>query len=453
MRSDLLLFNGIDPRAGTPLRRPLPWEEVAPLAPRGEIDLRTRAPLPHVDLRDLSQAGWGVIFAADTPPAVRSALQPLLRHRREQIGPGRQCCYRECTLKPGESYLHFLTRHGAAVGAVDPERMPYYLLLVGTPRAIPYSFQYKLDIQHGVGRLDFVHPDDYASYVRGVLRAERKSAVRPRRAVFFGPRHPEDAATRLAVEKLLQPLADELEGEAPPGWTVERYLGAEATRDRLGRLLGGEATPSLLFVAGHGLGLPAGDPLQPRYQGALLCQDWPGQGPVREEQCFAAEDVGAAAELQGLIGFFFSCYSAGTTRQGSFSHLDPESEPAVTPEDSVAGLPRRLLGHPEASALAFIGHVDQAWDCSFHRQQEGAGGQIQVFAAALAQLMQEYPVGAAMELFGQCHAELAAHLAYQLEGLLGYGETAELQAERTAVWLAHHDARNYVVLGDPAVRL
>jgi endonuclease G len=67
------------------------------------------------------------------------------------------------------------------------------------------------------------------------------------------------------------------------------------------------------------------------------------------------------------------------------------------------------------------------------------------------QLLQGYPVGAAMEFFNQFHAALAVELSKELEDVK-YGKVADNWA-LSSMWTSNNDARSYLVLGDPAVRL
>ncbi|MCI0350194.1 MAG: hypothetical protein L0Z53_12290, partial [Acidobacteriales bacterium] len=103
--------------------------------------------------------------------------------------------------------------------------------------------------------------------------------------------------------------------------------------------------------------------------------------------------------------------------------------------------------------LAVVGHVERAWSYSF----EGAEDQPQVgvFAAALGQLLRGLPVGAAMEWFNQRYAALAATLTGKVMRyvLADIPIPAKVWDEMAPVWTEHNDARSYVVLGDPAVRL
>src|SRR5207244_3017951 len=171
----------------------------------------------------------------------------------------------------GESKRAFLTSRGAAPsGAADPEALPYYLLLVGGPEAIPYPLQYQLDVQYAVGRICFDTPRQYAQYAHSVVAAERANP-RPRRAVLVGVANPDDRPTQASAVQLVQPLADHLrdwQASQPEAqrWTVQSTIGAEATKARFGSLLGGADTPALLFTASHGLGFNSGDPRQERIQ-------------------------------------------------------------------------------------------------------------------------------------------------------------------------------------------
>jgi hypothetical protein len=477
--SEPLYFNGVNATRGAYARDPLTAQELAarirgdqPDPARLDPDAAQREALrarfeqrqagqfgvmEGVDEKDLAQTGWGVIFPADPAYApVREALQELLAWRQAQAGAR----YRECAgangYHPGERKADFLRRQGAATsGPVDPDRFPYYLLLVGDPERIPFRFQYQLDVQYAVGRLYFDTLDAYAAYARSVVIAEGGTVQLARRAVFFGVQSPDDPATQLSTRELVEPLTRELrENRRVAGWQIDSVPGPEARKARLTQLLGGADTPALLFTASHGLEFDAIDPRQVRDQGALLCSDWPGPRAwsyraIPPEFYFGGDDVPADANLLGTMAFHFACFGAGTPRLDDFPH-ERGFQAAIAPHAFVANLPQRLLGHPRGGALAVIGHVERAWTFSFNDAQ--GARQIETFSSALRRLMiGGAPVGFALEFFNDRYAELAAGLTEDLENAR-FGQHID-DLTLAIKWTEHNDARSYVVLGDPAVRL
>ncbi len=469
-----LVFNGLDATTGEYFHPPLPLPEVTHLAMGLRPALRQVAESREwrrklltedlglrygVDPTDLAASGWGVIFAGDADPAIREALSELLEHRRRQAAWVEDRHYREFLgddgYQPGESKLAFLARHGVGPGPADPVRVPYYLLLVGSPEEIPYRFQTELDVQYAVGRLSFAAPEEYARYARGVVEAETRVTSRDRRAVFFGVKNPDDRTTSLTCEYLVEPVAAYLAADQP-AWRIETVVEAEATKARLGRLLGAEAEgpPAFLFAACHGMGFPPANPQQLAHQGALLCQDWPGpgmwKGPIPQDYYFAADDVGSDARPGGLIAFYYACHGAGTPELDAYARRLGRGPRALAPHPFVAQLPQRLLSHPRGGALAVVGHVERSWGYSF--LWKGVGAQSQVFEDTFKRLLEGHPVGSALEPFNLRYAELSAALISELE-MAEFGTPGADEQLIPKLWTATNDARNYVILGDPAVRL
>lgn len=144
---------------------------------------------------DLSQAGWGVIFSETAAPVVREMLSDLLALRKSQAGS----LYREFIYKndPPETANQFLARNGAVAGLVNPEVIPYYLLLVGSLDEIPLDFQYQMDLNYAVGRLWFETPGEFRTYARSVVLAESGQIKLARRMTLFAPSHPGDRPTQM----------------------------------------------------------------------------------------------------------------------------------------------------------------------------------------------------------------------------------------------------------------
>ncbi len=417
------------------------------------------------DLARVADVGWGVIFpaqmSATLQDALIDALQPLLEHRQSQAGDLFRIYTGGAAYRFGERKDQYFARLGVSPGLVDPQEMPFYLMLVGTPDQIPYSFQYQLDVMRGVGRLDFGEDiEAYHAYALQVVAAETGAITLPRRATFFAPVNPGDRATELSGNYLVKPLYDNLCISAPEyevalthEWElVPPFLGeGQATHAHLGRLLGGDPSQqsALLFTASHGIEFPPDHPDQLRHQGALLCQDWGGpRAELRRDHYFAGEDVEDGADLNGMIAFFFACYGAGTPELDQFAAQAFKVREKIAPRNFTAALPQRLL---KQGALAVLGHVERAWGYSFISPRGSI--ENQTFITAMRILMNGCPIGMATDSsFDMKYAELSSDLSADLDELKwdpDYMSVYEL-AHR---WTANNDARSYVVIGDPAARL
>jgi hypothetical protein len=465
-----IYFNGIDPDTGTYAVPPVSIDDLAKRVrarPGVETltELHGEAPRSFAvpfgqDLTNLADVGWAVVFPEDAPQEIRDALAPLVEHRRKQAGD----LLKVLDYKKGEQVRDWYRRHHIAAGTFEATAVPYYLLLVGPPTALPFDFQYLMGVEYAVGRLAFDKAEEYAQYARSIVAYETAPAIRnAKEIVYWGTRHLGDPATNLSASLLLDPLANGVPGtqgalkdpiHAKVGYARKLYSGDEAVRDALLGTLHSDKAPSVMFTASHGMAVKSGKPNQVSDNGGLLCQDWPGFGSVKREHFLAAADVADDANVSGLVAFFFACFGGGTPDADQFlmDLSQAGTAPPLAPQPFVASLPRRLLAHPKGSALAVVGHVDRAWSFSI-QPAKMTDAQIGPFRNGLGFILDGSPVGHAIaQQFGQRYAALSTALL----GAVSPTAPAFMRpTDRDLViyWLERNDAQNYVVLGDPAVRI
>ncbi len=470
MGKDKVFFNGINAETGEYIST-FSLEELASIAKgskldkESDLDVINRAVLARkhlglaegIELSDLSQTGWGVIFAENADPEIKEALKPLLDLRRKQAGKHYFEFGGKKGYKKGEDKKTFLRNRGAEEsGPADPEKgMPYYLLIVGDPQDIPYGFQHLLDVTYSIGRLHFDGDNAiecYANYANNVVAAEKGYVKLGQRAVFFAPSNADDGATTLSSTRLVQPLTEALKKKFPT-WQQQIILDENAKKETLAQILNGKDAPALLFTASHGMAFSKGSSKQIPHQGALLCADWPGpeewQKAIPERFYFHAEDLQAEANLRGMIAFHFACYGGGTPEMDSFAKQAFTTPKPIANKAFVAALPQKMLGHTRG-ALAVICHIERAWGYSFLGSKDQQ--QIGVFNNTVRRLFNGRPVGAAVEFFNDKYAELATELSDKIEESEDLNTTLN-KHELANLWTSQNDARGYAVIGDPAVRL
>ncbi len=413
-----------------------------------------------VEPSDVTQAGWGIVFASGESDEVQQALEPLIEHRRKQIN--NDAIVKVLEYKPGEKWEQWLGRHGVAPGSIQPAKIPFYLLLVGSPEKIPFEFGHLLDVEYSVGRLHFDTPEEYSNYVHSLVDYETSSLVPNRKeVVFFAPRHPFDPATKMSADFLINPLVDGAPAaENTPaqrgvadawGFKARKLWGDAATKTALAEVIQqpDQTPPALLFTASHGIGFPKGDNKQYTHQGALVCQDWKGFGSIKPEQYFSADDVNTESRVQGMVIFHFACYGGGTPAQDLYIHKPGQAPPQIAERPFIANLPKKWLAHPGGGALGVIGHVERAWGYSILAPY--AGQQVQTFQNTLGRILIGQPIGFALKDFNERYAALSTGLSSMLQQA-GWGANIDPEALTTR-WIERNDAEGYVLIGDPAAAI
>lgn len=399
------------------------------------------------DGTQLASAGWGLVFAQDDPqaPAIREALAELIAHRKQAAGNENPQRFRDdLVYVPGQTKTKWQADYNAGPGRVNPDLLPYYLLLVGDVARIPWRFQSQLGVQHAVGRLFFEDIAGYKAYADSVLSSERgEEAKATREALFFCPET--DSPVRKAKANLLDPLRAQAEAA---GWKTDGLYDEDATGERLATRLT-DAPSRLLITSTHGASRSTIETdADRRLQGALRC------APRMDTRWFSGDRISDAMDLRGTISVHTACFGAGTPRMDSLAQAVTKGQRVApkssAPTDQVAWLGQRMLSLRNG-ALAFVGHVDRTCNTSWVAFSEGRKVENRGhFTDMLGRLLQGHPVGWALDPFGDWFSEKDSTLRSLIDAEPGEEPTDE---ELGYAWLSAKDASGWVILGDPATRL
>ncbi len=329
-------------------------------------------------------------------------------------------------------------------------------LIVAPPDLIPFSFQYSLDIYWAVGRLWFDTANEFRQYAESVLQHEKMSAVpTARKIALFATEHDFDNATQLFTKQVVRPMIDG-EGARPipigkqQKFGLQTYLGEAATKQTLGNILRGldGGVPSLLFSGSHGVLFPPDDLRQPAAQGAIVCQDWEGFGAITEKHWFAGADLPPNANVHGVMHELFACHGGGCTEFDDFDQLNNQPR-RIAQKLFFSKLPQKLLSHENGGALAVLAHIERAWTYSF--QDDKGSSQTKGFRDVIGRPLLGERIGQATDVFNMRWAVLSTKLA---DRHLAIQRGANFLLRTLGkLWVARDDARNFLILGDPAARL
>jgi hypothetical protein len=213
----------------------------------------------------------------------------------------------------------------------------------------------------------------------------------------------------------------------------------------------------VLFLGSHGCEYKSDDPVkQQRMQGSLLTQEWTPGTPAGPANQFCADDIPADARLQGTVGFLFACYSGGCPAQNNYYFAKDGSPINVAPVSFITRLPQALLSH---GMLAVIAHVDLAFPYAF--VDTNGTPQPQAIRTPLELLMKGKRTGLAADSLSVMWSSLSSRLAVAQPAapVVSAGATSgattatPISRALAQMTIARDDARNYIVLGDPATRV
>jgi hypothetical protein len=411
------------------------------------------------------RVGWGIVLperdlpgadkarAADAPECIRTLLAerskifaalggaPVFRYRSDlELGFMRRYAADGRASDPGL---------GGARG-IGPVAVPRYLLIVGSPEEIPWRFQYRLQLDAYVGRLD-LDEAGLERYVAALLADWTGSKTTRGKPVVwsvdYGAPDISWLMRRTIADKLAQAFTNDRDHDFDMTGGV--LSDEDATQTQLVAALG-QRRPAFVATSSHGATFPFDDSATMAGQLGL---------PVDNAQAVMdPKALTATWSPHGSIWYAHACCSAGCDAVSSFagtatadSTLGRTLAALSKVGARTAPLPRHLLGG-SMPARAFIGHVEPTFDWTLRDPRNGQTTTARIIDAFYGQLHRAArpPVGYAMATYHRAVGGLWRDYADSRDDQDEHVSGAEERVKRAK--LVASDLEAMVLLGDPTVR-
>ncbi len=398
------------------------------------------------------KVGWGLILpenedleprdratAIDAPDAIRR-LMAKRQSRTVLRWPKNARNYIRSYSETGRCTSLSLQSSGHGIGK---DLIPKYLLIYGSPTAIPWSAQYALNMGSFVGRLD-LEGAALEAYTDAVESDWSGQASNPLAPVIWSVDHGGSDITTLMARGLGEKIWQKF--LADPDLGRASFLTAEDATNAglMKRLI--EGRPGLVITTSHGLTAPLGESGNLRDQLGL---------PVDGEFNALALDDLKLWEPNGAVWYSHACCSAGSDGVSGYEALFPESTKvgamlrrvAASAGATTSPIAREMLGSKKP-LRAFIGHVEPTFDWSLRdiaNKQLLSHTLVECLYDRLYREHAANPVGWALQAI---FAEAGRHLAAWSRSTAGKSATAALYHQLVA-----KDRQSTVIIGDPAVSM
>ena len=424
------------------------------------------APPPDADPADWKdpREGWGVVLpenpdltkadlasGADAPEPIRKLIAergnaPVFRYAPVSS-------VRNTFLHNYRSGKSILVDPASPQGVAD-DAIPAYLLIYGSPKEIPWEFQYTLNATCAAGRLD-LEGDALERYVDALLSGWEGSASKVDHATVWAV-DDNDGITPLMRDAIAQKVADTLAADSDLAGNV-RFLDGRQHQATAAALIDSlaDTTPGLVVTTSHGMTGPVDDPDLMRAQMGLLVDG--------NHQLLDPATLLAAWQPDGAVWYAHACCSAGADDHTTFDGLVPAGSTVDTVLKAVAGvgplvspLPRALLG-AKKPLRAFIGHVEPTFDWTLRQTETGQHLTEPIRRALYNRLYGNAakppdPIGLA---FRDLYLRLAALFVRYQDAKRQFQSTGGSDFQHAMLYcqLTSADVKSMVILGDPTAVL